>query len=138
MEVVEACKVFLSNAEVYHILKQQQKDREAVDSLGRPLSSGSSSKPLRASENVHTIEYEVLRELETRKPIALSHLVPLIHALRKDPTGPGLSLQETLQVINLWPRSIIELYVIIEDASSRLTDASIKQILGLLEHYSQL
>ena len=77
MEIVNACKIHVSNAEVYHILKQQKESRDAqgkktIQSSGDDTQNASSLNSIPGllqaplTENVFTIEFEV--RIPTRRP----------------------------------------------------------------------
>jgi hypothetical protein len=160
MEVTNPCKVYLSNAEVYNILKQQQKERTMSDqtslaATSKPVRREGSmlataidvtntrnsrphsepiSKKLKVSENVHTIEYEVLMELDSCKLHSIKSLTSLIKALKNDRFG--LSMLEVLQIVNLLPKSFIDLYVLIEDVDSRLEESILQEILHIIIQYT--
>ncbi|KAJ3212947.1 hypothetical protein HDU83_000244 [Entophlyctis luteolus] len=89
------------------------------------------------SQHLRTVSFEVTRYLTAVYPAALKAFGPnrtatLIEKLR---TSFGLTRAESLMVVNSCPTSPIELYLIIEDFSERLTEEQVDQMLALVQDY---
>ncbi|KAL1742045.1 RNA polymerase Rpb4-domain-containing protein [Schizophyllum fasciatum] len=137
MEVVKARSALLSNYEVLSLLRELEsdflarsktavrikKEEEAAGGIGstRPkVAGGKDPTVVEISENLRTIEVETIQYLSAdyqptsaQSPDGISKLVKALEPY-------GLTKAEKLQIVNLAPTNIIELYVIVEELEDRL------------------
>merc|ERR1711892_47814 len=139
MEVKNACESFLADYEVYTFIQTEQKRRTAVnEQLGaliadKKKSTGERSKiKERQRKNValDTIIYEVnhcMQELPCRSqtPDAIKDFLDQCRAY-------GLTKSEKLQLLNLRPKSLVEIHLLVEECEDRLTDEQSHSLLALI------
>ncbi|KAL1733484.1 RNA polymerase Rpb4-domain-containing protein [Schizophyllum commune] len=139
MEVVKARSALLSNYEVLSLLQELEsdfiarsktavrikKEEEAAGGLGstRPkVAGGKDPTVVEISENLRTIEVETIRYLSADYQPTSAQTPEGISKLIKSLEPYGLTKAEKLQIVNLAPTNIIELYVIVEELEDRLGD----------------
>jgi len=127
MEVLEVQSILLSNKEVLIHLEGQKEDRNKISkSIGRDI---------KVAENVYTIEFETIsyfeKECEGLTKLSLKGLKELLEYLSSVPLTKG----ERLQIVNLLPKTEVELYLIIEECEERLEE---KDIMGILKKINEI
>lgn len=81
-------------------------------------------------ENVNTLTYETLQYLQ--KSPCSSQTAQQIAAFKEAIAEYGLTKAETLQLINLRPKSPVEAYLIIEQCDDRLTRDDLEAIVNII------
>ncbi|KAF9362680.1 hypothetical protein BGX34_005690 [Mortierella sp. NVP85] len=109
MEIIKADSAMLSNYEVLALLNDQKAQRQANEVAGTR----------EVAENLRTIEFEVQKYLgaspcSTQSPEQIA-------ALRKAFAGYEFMKAELVQILNLRPRTPVELILIIEEFEERFT-----------------
>ncbi|KAG8754902.1 hypothetical protein FRC14_004536 [Serendipita sp. 396] len=142
MEIIKPRTAFLSNYEVYSLLKEMESKQleqtraimatKKEENLEDLYKGPNYVVPEEVAENVRTIQVELLQYLngETlptsrQSEEAVAHLT---RGLRKY----DLTKAEKLQIVNLCPQSILDLYVVVEELESRF-EAETEEILKLVQ-----
>lgn len=122
MEVVEGHTAFLSDYEVMKHLAAQRSERDKIaTNIGRPV---------RAAENVQTIEFETLSYLEKKcSEITEERLKKIMEYL----ADLQLTKAEKLQIINILPKTHVEFYLIVEECEERFASEKIDEILERID-----
>jgi hypothetical protein len=131
MEILNKNAGFLTNFEVYSLLKQTKEDL-ANRLLARKKNINNNSAEINVDKHLPTIVYESLRYLEKR-PCAQQSAEIVSNFLAKcNETDSRFKLTkvEKLQLINQRPVNAVELQSLIEDSEERF---SIEQMDDLLE-----
>jgi len=123
MEVRDPCCAFLCNREVFDLLNSLK------------LSMKQSAKPDRPSRNLSTVVYECTKYLEQSQCAAqdAESVTAFLNALSQHKFG--LTKAEKLQLVNQCPRSAVELSLLIEESSERLTEENEQILLELITKY---
>jgi hypothetical protein len=116
MEVVKERSAFLSNYEVYALLKETQR--------GMKKKSG-------GLQNLATVVYETSQYLETTpcKNQTPEDIESCLKKLQKF----QLTKTEKLQLLNLRPVSQVEIHLIIEDIDDRFSEDKISEMIAAIE-----
>ncbi|KAF9110133.1 hypothetical protein BGX27_006740 [Mortierella sp. AM989] len=107
MEIIKADSAMLSNYEVLALLNDQKAQRQANEVAGTR----------EVAENLRTVEFEVQKYLDT-SPCS-TQTPEQIAELKKAFEGYGLMKVELLQILNLRPRTMVELILVIEEFEQR-------------------
>ncbi|KAI7823586.1 HRDC-like protein [Gamsiella multidivaricata] len=107
MEIIKADSAMLSNYEVLALLNDQKAQRQANEVAGTR----------EVAENLRTVEFEVQKYLGA-SPCA-TQSPEQIAALKKAFAGYELMKVELLQILNLRPKSAVELILVIEEFEER-------------------
>ncbi|KAG8715547.1 hypothetical protein FRC08_010461 [Ceratobasidium sp. 394] len=148
MEVVDKSSALLSNYEVLALLSELEADQlaKARSHLAAKKEeesaqlNGTSVPPVAGNpvhdevpQNLRTVEVELIAHLkdqyslmQRQNDVAIRNLT---HALGKF----SLTKSEKLQIVNLAPRQLVELYVIIENLEERFSDDDLNEMLQLVE-----
>ncbi|KAK4057334.1 hypothetical protein OIO90_001831 [Microbotryomycetes sp. JL221] len=143
MQTVNPNAGFLSNFEVWAVLEAQATARQQQL---HALSDLKSKRPTRAGkdevdreiervqpQDLHTVTYECQRYLENEAFPVLQQTEELVTALLERLESFNLTKAERLQIINLAPRSLVELVVCVEDLEERFPDTiAQEEILALI------
>lgn len=121
MEILEVSSTLLSNKEVLIHLQGQKEDRKKISkAIGRDI---------KVAENVYTVEFETVsyfeNECEGLGKLTIEGMEDLLTHLSTIPLTKG----ERLQIVNLLPRTEVELYLIVEECEERLGDGVVTRIL---------
>jgi hypothetical protein len=125
MEIINKNVTFLTNCEVYHLLKPLAK-------MNNNNSNNLEQQTTTKDKNLPTIVYESLRYLE-KTPCAeqtSQQVTEFLNKLDERKTEFNLTKIEKLQLINQKPTTPVELQYIIEDSEERFT---LEQMDDLLE-----
>ncbi|ORX90441.1 calcitonin gene-related peptide-receptor component protein-like protein [Basidiobolus meristosporus CBS 931.73] len=117
MEIVQTRSALLSNYEVFSLLKEQENERKQQVQHKHP-------------ENLLTIEFEVVQFLEgtpsgTQTPEQLADFLESIKDF-------GLTKAEKLQILNLRPRSAVEIHLLIEECEERFSQERLEELINLV------
>ena len=112
MEIVEDEPVILlSNPETFSLVQE-------VDD--------NSNKKHRRPQNVSTIIFETVEYFKrTGVRDGQGHLKTVLEALKEYP----LTRAERLQLVNLWPKSLVDIYLIVEECEERFDEAKVEELL---------
>ncbi|KAJ3298728.1 hypothetical protein HK104_010365 [Borealophlyctis nickersoniae] len=125
MEVVELRSALLSNAEVFMFLKELEAHRKDPGH-GRHHTQFHNED----FQDLKTVEYEVLSCLQ-KTPCKVQD-APQITSFMDAMTSFDLTKAEKLMLLNLRPKSAVELNVIIEECEDRLTEAQQNALLEVI------
>jgi len=127
------------------LLKELESDRLArtktairikKEEEGKGISTNLADQPaegvIQASENLRTVEFEAIQHLSAPFHASLRQNEASIARLVKDLAPYGLTKAEKLQIVNLAPTDLVELYVIVEELEDRLSDEKTQEILTLV------
>ncbi|KAH8831452.1 RNA polymerase Rpb4-domain-containing protein [Flagelloscypha sp. PMI_526] len=150
MQIINSRAALLSNYEVLELLKEQEADHlarqrtalrvkkeeeqnEAGPSSRNVLPGGRDPTALpEISENMRTLQVEAIAYLSAdHQPTALQ-TPEGITELTKQLQPFELTKAEKLQIVNLAPRSTVELYVIVEESEDRFGEDGMNSILALV------
>ncbi|KAF9966643.1 hypothetical protein BGZ65_000322, partial [Modicella reniformis] len=120
MEIIKADSSMLSNYEVLAILNDQKTQRQANEVVGTR----------EVAENLRTIEFEVQKYLGASP--CLTQSPEQIAALKDAFAKYKLLKVELLQILNLRPKSPVELILVIEEFEERFTLADCTAMLKLI------
>ncbi|KAJ3033218.1 hypothetical protein HDV00_006572 [Rhizophlyctis rosea] len=123
MEVLELRAALVSNAEVYHFLKDLEHTRKD------PRLSKQSHKE-DGMQDLMTVEYEALKYLD-QTPSSVQTTADITSFLTQIASFP-LTKGEKLMLLNLRPTSTVQLNVCIEECESRLTEARQNELLDII------
>jgi hypothetical protein len=134
MEIVNSNVSFLSNFEVFELLKETKEDLAQKLSAKKANNLSNSKKldqqNINIDKHLPTVVYESLRFLEktacvNQTPEIISNFLKKLEQ-RQD---FKLTKFEKLQLINLRPASAVELQVVIEDSEERFTLEQMDELL---------
>ncbi|KAI3654275.1 hypothetical protein MP228_000994 [Amoeboaphelidium protococcarum] len=111
MKVLENQDALLSNYEVYKILSERQADRK---------SSNKKKQGAKQQSNVATIEFETMKYMKDSGVSKLND-GDIVHFLEQT-RDLKLTKLEKLQILNIRPQSLVDLYIMIEHLESRFND----------------
>ncbi|KIY67503.1 hypothetical protein CYLTODRAFT_396956 [Cylindrobasidium torrendii FP15055 ss-10] len=147
MEVVNARSALLSNYEVLSLLQELEADhlartRTAVRIKKEEEAAGHTSTIIPGEK--HPSNVEVIHNLRTVEVEAIQHLTaPHQSTVRQSAEGITgltralnqyeLTKAEKLQIVNLAPTRLVELFVIVDDLAARFTDEKQEEILAAVE-----
>ncbi|KAF8935043.1 HRDC-like protein [Dissophora ornata] len=125
MEIINANSAMLSNYEVLALLSDQKAQRQANEVAGTR----------EVAENLRTVEFEVQKYLgsspcATQTPKQVADLKSAFAKLDKD--KKQLMKVELLQILNLRPRSPVELTLVIEEFEQRFDVSSCDTLLAMI------
>ncbi|EUC63409.1 RNA polymerase Rpb4 [Rhizoctonia solani AG-3 Rhs1AP] len=83
--------------------------------------------------NLRTIEVELISHLKDMYPLMQRQNETAIRNLTRSLSKFTLTKSEKLQIVNLAPRQLVELYVIVENLEERFSDDELTEILQLVE-----
>ncbi|KAG9127036.1 hypothetical protein FRC07_000921 [Ceratobasidium sp. 392] len=148
MEIVDKSSALLSNYEVLALLSELEadqlakarshlaakKEEEAAQLNGTsvPLVAGN---PIHdeVPQNLRTVEVELIAHLKDQYPLMQRQNDMAIRNLTRGLGKFSLTKSEKLQIVNLAPRQLVELYVIIENLEDRFSDDDLNEVLQLVE-----
>lgn len=140
MEIVNKNVAFLSNCEVYTLLKQTKEDlakkltkkKLEKQNLNTADQIQTANLNINVDKHLPTIVYESLRYLERTPCIHQSPEIvnEFLRKCKERENEFKLTKIEKLQIINHRPQTAVELQVLIEDAEERFT---VEQIDNLLD-----
>ncbi|KAF9950680.1 hypothetical protein BGZ72_007690 [Mortierella alpina] len=120
MEILKADAAMLSNYEVMTLLNDQKAQRQANEVAGTR----------EAAENLRTVEFEVQKYLSNTPCSTQSP--EQIAALKKALAKYELMKVEVLQILNLRPKSPVELLLLIEEFEERFRLEDCEDILRII------
>ncbi|CAE6448411.1 unnamed protein product [Rhizoctonia solani] len=148
MEIVSKNSALLSNYEVLALLRDLEsnqlakarshlaakKEEEGAASNGNPAPpvAGNPTQD-EVPQNLRTIEVELISHLKDMYPLMQRQNETAIRNLTRSLSKFTLTKSEKLQIVNLAPRQLVELYVIVENLEERFTDEELTEILQLVE-----
>ncbi|KAJ1910111.1 hypothetical protein H4219_006281 [Mycoemilia scoparia] len=118
MHVLEARNAIISNYEVYQLIQEEQQ-RQSTQQKANPS--------LKFTENLMTVQYETIKYLkttpsETQSPEQIAGFMEKFKQY-------NLTKYEKLQILNHRPKSLVELYILIEECFGRYSDDDLNQML---------
>jgi hypothetical protein len=123
MEISNKNSAFLSNYEVYKLLKET-KEKEDL--------KYKANKTQQVDKHLPTIVYESLKYLE--KSCCVQQSKPIIEEFYEKCKLYSLTKIEILQLLNQRPSSAVELQLIIEDSEERFTIEQMDDLLDLINN----
>ncbi|KAF9439285.1 hypothetical protein BGZ76_006014 [Entomortierella beljakovae] len=120
MEIIKADSAMLSNYEVLSLLNDQKAQRQANEVVGTR----------EVAENLRTVEFEVQKYLDSSPCSTQSP--EQIASLKKAFAGYELMKVELLQIINLRPRTPVELILVIEEFEQRFAIEDCEAMLAII------
>ncbi|CAE6464426.1 unnamed protein product [Rhizoctonia solani] len=148
MEVVSKNSALLSNYEVLALLRDLESDQlakarshlaakkeeEGAALSGHPVPQVAGNPTQEeVPQNLRTIEVEVISHLKDMYPLMQRQNDAAIRNLTRSLGKFSLTKSEKLQIVNLAPRQLVELYVIVENLEERFTDDELTEMLQLVE-----
>ncbi|ORY94684.1 HRDC-like protein [Syncephalastrum racemosum] len=119
MKIKNPRSAMLSNFEVLQVLTEQQ-DKQKAEQTDDPNAN--------VAGNLRTVQFEVTEYL---KDTPCSTQDPQqIEAFLESMEPYKLTRAEKLQLLNLRPRSVVEIYIIVEECEERFTEEEVEQILN--------
>ncbi|KAI9248584.1 HRDC-like protein [Phascolomyces articulosus] len=118
MIIENARAAMLSNYEVLQLLEEQQenqkKAQDATDGISVP-------------ENLRTVQFELTEYLKTTACSTQDQqqVKEFVEAMK----SYELTLAEKLQLLNLRPRSAVEIYLLIEECEERFSEDQLEELL---------
>ncbi|CAE6538196.1 unnamed protein product [Rhizoctonia solani] len=148
VQVVSKNSALLSNYEVLALLRDLESDQlakarshlaakkeeEGAASNGHPVPPVAGN-PIQdeVPQNLRTIEVELISHLKDMYPLMQRQNDTAIRNLTRSLGKFTLTKSEKLQIVNLAPRQLVELYVIVENLEERFTDDELTEMLQLVE-----
>ncbi|KAF8606810.1 hypothetical protein BDV93DRAFT_604140 [Ceratobasidium sp. AG-I] len=148
MEVVDKSSALLSNYEVLSLLRELEADQlakarshlaakkeeesEVAKGNAIVLVAGNPTRD-EVPQNLRTVEVELIAHLKDQYPLMNRQTDAKIRKLTKSLGKFSLTKSEKLQIVNLLPRQLVELYVIVENLEERFSDEELDEILQLVE-----
>ncbi|CAK9298586.1 unnamed protein product [Gordionus sp. m RMFG-2023] len=121
MEIVEENCAMLSNYEVYHLLEEtHNKPKNLI------------IKTANLNQNSSTISYETLRHLKSTPVIYQNK--NNIQSFLEAVLPFNLTKAEKLMIINLRPKTPVEIQLIIEESEERLAEDQIDELLQIIQN----
>ncbi|PAV16848.1 dna-directed rna polymerase iii subunit rpc9-like protein [Pyrrhoderma noxium] len=150
MEVVSARSALLSNYEVLTLLKElegdqlsrqktalrikKEEEERAANKLTDTATIQTNARVQESiCENLRTVEFEAIQYLEAEYQPTRSQSPGAITQLIKALGKYDLTKAEKLQIVNLAPQQLVELYVIVEEIEERLGHSVMEEIIGLVK-----
>jgi hypothetical protein len=137
MEILNKNAAFLSNSEVYALLKQIKQDQAQKLIKKKNLKNQVDAQQLDINIDKHlpTIVYESLRYLEKTPCIHQTSTVVNEFLIKCEERKNEFKLTkiEKLQILNLRPSSAVELQYIIEDSEERFTIEQMDELLEFIQ-----
>lgn len=122
MKVLSACQSLLTNSEVLQVLQERGKAAGPSETLLlQHLSSIVQDTDRDKAEEPETL---------TARPFEEEEVGTLMEAVRDPPFN--LTRIEILQMINLVPKSAVEVHLLVENCDERLTEDQIEDLLRLI------
>ncbi|CEL62593.1 hypothetical protein RSOLAG1IB_04949 [Rhizoctonia solani AG-1 IB] len=147
MEVVSKNSALLSNYEVLTLLRELESDQLAKarshlaakkEEEGAAL-SGHPVPPVAGNptqdevpQNLRTVEVELISHLRDMYPLMQRQNDTSIRNLTRSLGKFSLTKSEKLQIVNLAPRQLVELYVIVENLEDRFNEEELAEMLQLV------
>ncbi|KAI8048560.1 RNA polymerase Rpb4-domain-containing protein [Syncephalis plumigaleata] len=135
MEIVDARSALLSNYEVLSVLREQLATREEDNNNSNNKNNSKSKRKntKKVAENVKTIEFETLSYLNGSPSSTQTdtQVVGLTTALSKW----TLTKAEKLQIVNIRPRQIVEIHMLIEECDERFDVDTLEEMLALVRQH---
>ncbi|CAE6434169.1 unnamed protein product [Rhizoctonia solani] len=148
MEVISKNSALLSNYEVLALLRELEseqlakarshlaakKEEEGAALSGHPIPPVAGN-PIQdeVPQNLRTIEVELISHLRDMYPLMQRQNDVAIRNLTRSLGKFSLTKSEKLQIVNLAPRQLVELYVIVENLEDRFSDEELTEMLQLVE-----
>ena len=124
MEVLNERAAMISNYEVFALLQEKMEE------------SNKKQNRKNRQENLATISYEVMKYLE-KTPCKLQN-EDVIRQFLLDVAPFNLTKGEKLQLLNLRPRTPVEIQLIVEESEERLrTDEELEQLIEIVAKIPQ-
>ncbi|KAF9040380.1 hypothetical protein BDZ89DRAFT_1128988 [Hymenopellis radicata] len=134
MEVVNAQSALLSNYEVLSLLRELEadhlsrtktavrikKEEEAAGVVSNIIPGEKHPSNVEIIQNLRTVEVEAIKYLSADYQVVNSQTEESVSKLVKTLSGYDLTKAEKLQIVNLAPKSLVELYAIVEELEDRL------------------
>ncbi|KAJ2558976.1 RNA-binding RNA processing protein rpp1 [Coemansia sp. RSA 1933] len=120
MEVLDRQEALLTNYEVYKVLKEEEELQKATKS----------SNKIKHPENVTTLKFEALQYLSNSPCTTQSS--EQIASAKAQLLEYDLTKAEILQIINLRPKTPVELHLIIEECGERFTMEGLDELLEII------
>ncbi|KAG8730595.1 hypothetical protein FRC12_020178 [Ceratobasidium sp. 428] len=148
IKVVDKSSALLSNYEVLALLSELEADQlaKARSHLAAKKEeenaqlNGTTVSPVAGNpthdevpQNLRTVEVELIAHLKDQYPLMQRQNDTAIRDLTRALGKFSLTKSEKLQIVNLAPRQLVELYVIIENLEERFSDNDLDEILQLVE-----
>eukprot|EP00741_Cyanophora_paradoxa_P020161 tig00000219_g19461.t1 len=118
----------LTNYEVYEFLSRQRDERKEHDVPNR--SDAPAVERKKDPDNLLIVEAQVLEFLE--KTPAVHQSTEQITSFLQQLEGSNLTKAEKLQLIDLRPRTLVEIHLIVEQCDERLTEDQTIQLLSIV------
>ncbi|KAG8743334.1 hypothetical protein FRC10_012213 [Ceratobasidium sp. 414] len=147
-QVVDKSSALLSNYEVLVLLSELEadqlakarshlaakKEEEAAQLNGTPILPVAGN-PVHdeVPQNLRTVEVELIAHLKDQYPLMQQQNDVAIRNLTRALGKFSLTKSEKLQIVNLTPRQLVELYVIVENLEERFSDDDLNEMLLLVE-----
>ncbi|KAJ2847704.1 hypothetical protein IWW36_003717 [Coemansia brasiliensis] len=119
MEVIDRQQALLTNYEALVVLAEDDEQQQHKHHHEK------------APENVTTLKFEATTYLKGM-PCA-SQTPEQIAKLKTELAAYELTTAEILQIINLRPKSLVELYVIVEEIGERYTEEEMGQLVAIIQ-----
>ncbi|KAH7336984.1 RNA polymerase Rpb4-domain-containing protein [Rhizoctonia solani] len=148
MEIVAKNSALVSNYEVLTLLRELEsnqlakarshlaakKEEEGASLNGHPVPPVAGN-PIQdeVPQNLRTIEVELITHLKDMYPLMQRQNDTAIRNLTRSLGKFALTKSEKLQIVNLAPRQLVELYVVVENLEERFTDDQLTEMLQLVE-----
>mmetsp|Transcript_24317 Transcript_24317/g.41846 ORF Transcript_24317/g.41846 Transcript_24317/m.41846 type:complete len:136 (+) Transcript_24317:24-431(+) len=123
--VLDPCAGLLSNYEVFEFLKEKKASRVETKSARAPSSVG----PL-AADRVANVEDQYLSTTPAASQSA-ENIQEFLNVMLES----GLTKAEKLQLINCRPKTMVEIYVIVEACEERLSEQHTEVLLSIVDRY---
>ncbi|KAF8922168.1 HRDC-like protein [Mucidula mucida] len=134
MEVVNAQSALLSNYEVLSLLRELEadhlsrtktavrikKEEEAAGVVSNIIPGEKHPSNVEIIQNLRTVEVEAIKYLSADYQVVHLQTDESVSKLVKTLSGYDLTKAEKLQIVNLAPKSLVELYAIVEELEDRL------------------
>ncbi|CAE7192420.1 unnamed protein product [Rhizoctonia solani] len=115
-----------------HLAAKKEEEGAALNGQAVPPVAGNPIQD-EAPQNLRTIEVELITHLKDMYPLMQRQNDTAIRNLTRSLGKFTLTKNEKLQIVNLAPRQLVELYVIVENLEERFTDDELTEILQLVE-----
>ncbi|KAJ1665016.1 hypothetical protein IW140_003629 [Coemansia sp. RSA 1813] len=120
MEILDRQEALLTNYEVYTVLKEEEDRHKTAKAMGTA----------KYPENVTTLKFEALQYLNDSPCVSQSNAQ--ITSIKEQLLEYDLTKAEILQIINLRPKTPVELHLIIEECGERFTMDDLDELIELI------
>ncbi|KAF8315584.1 hypothetical protein DL93DRAFT_2057041 [Clavulina sp. PMI_390] len=134
-QVVNSRSALLSNYEVLKLLKARDNAQTIQARASLVKKEENEEKPailekVMISQNIRTVQFEAIQHLASFPLLTAQQNEKTIIKLMKILNPYSLTKLEKLQIVNLLPTSLVELYVIIEDLEERFSEGDMEAIIA--------